>query len=134
MMHRYSDADKADKTLHDLLNMTKQEKETAKNEREQKRKSDIAAGIVLAIYALRDEPTVEAEPVRHGRWIRGKNKSAFPAKPPAIWYCSCCGEMIRYNDSIGIYQKKKKKVNEVNPRCRRCGAKMDGGVTSETDV
>ena len=70
-------------------------------------------------------PTADVEPVRHGRWIRGKNKSAFPAKPPAIWYCSCCGEMIRYNDSTGTYQKKKKKVNEVNPRCRRCGAKMD---------
>lgn len=59
MMHRYIDADKADKTLHDLLNMTKQEKEAAKNEREYKRKSDIAAGIVLAINALRDEPKVE---------------------------------------------------------------------------
>lgn len=73
-----------------------------------------------------DTPTADVEPVRHGRWIRGKNKSAFPAKPPAIWYCSRCGERIRYNDSMGTYQKKKKKVNEVNPRCRRCGAKMDG--------
>ena len=52
-MPRYIDADRADKTLHDLLNLIKQEKETAKNEREYKRKSDIAAGIVLAIYALR---------------------------------------------------------------------------------
>lgn len=73
-----------------------------------------------------DEPTIEAEPVKHGHWIRGKNKSAFPAKPSPIWYCSCCGEMIRYNDSTGTYQKKKKKVNEINPRCRRCGARMDG--------
>lgn len=70
-------------------------------------------------------PAADVEPVRHGRWIRGKNKSAFPAKHPAIWYCSCCGEMIRYNDSMGAYQKIKKKVNEVNPRCRRCGAKMN---------
>lgn len=79
------------------------------------------------IDTIDDEPTADVEPVRHGQWIRGKNKSAFPAKPPAIWYCSCCGEMIRYNDSTSTYQKKKKKVNEVNPRCRRCGAKMDGG-------
>lgn len=58
-MPRCIDADKADKTLHDLLNMIKQEKETAKNEGERKRKSDIAAGIVLAIYALRDVPKVD---------------------------------------------------------------------------
>ena len=56
---RLIDADKADKTLHDLLNLIKQEKETAKNEGERKRKSDIAAGIVLAIYALRDVPKVD---------------------------------------------------------------------------
>ena len=56
---RTIDADRADKTLHDLLNMIKQEKETAKNEGERKRKSDIAAGIVLAIYALRDVPKVD---------------------------------------------------------------------------
>ena len=73
-----------------------------------------------------DEPTIDMEPIKHGHWIRGKNKSAFPAKPSPIWYCSCCGEMIRYNDSTCVYQKKKKKVNEVNPRCRRCGARMDG--------
>jgi hypothetical protein len=78
-------------------------------------------------FVVENMPTVDAEPVRHGRWIRGENKSKFPAKPTTIWYCSCCGEMIRYNDSMGTYQKKKKKVNEVNPRCRRCGAKMDGG-------
>ena len=58
-MPKYIDADRADKTLHDLLNMIKQEKETAKNEGERKRKSDIAAGIVLAINALRDEPKVD---------------------------------------------------------------------------
>ena len=80
---------------------------------------------------FKTQPTADVEPVRHGRWIRGKNKSAFPAKPPAIWYCSCCGEKIRYNDSTGTYQKKKKKVNEVNPRCRFCGAKMDGGEGKE---
>lgn len=77
------------------------------------------------IDMIDDAPTADVEPVRHGRWIRGKNKSAFPAKHPAIWYCSCCGERIRYNDSMGAYQKIKKKVNEVNPRCRRCGAKMN---------
>lgn len=58
-MPRYIDADRADKTLHDLLKRIKEEKENSKTERERKRKSDIAAGIVLAIYALRDVPKVD---------------------------------------------------------------------------
>ena len=82
--------------------------------------------VCSTIADIAEQPTVEAEPIKHGHWIRGKNKSAFPAKPSPIWYCSCCGEMIRYNDSTCVYQKKKKKVNEINPRCRRCGARMDG--------
>jgi len=53
------DADRADKTLHDLLYRIKQEEENAKTERERKRKSDIAAGVVLAIFALREEPKVD---------------------------------------------------------------------------
>ena len=56
---RLIDSDKVDKTLHDLLNMIKQEKKTAKTERERKRKSDIAAGIVLAILALQEEIEVD---------------------------------------------------------------------------
>jgi len=82
----------------------------------------------LMPQVIADEPTIDMEPIKHGHWIRGKNKSAFPAKPSPIWYCSCCGEMIRYNDSTCVYQKIKKKVNEVNPRCRRCGARMDGDL------
>lgn len=32
-----------------------------------------------------------------------------------------------HDDTLRTYQKSKKPVNEVNPRCRKCGAKMDGG-------
>ena len=53
-MPRYIDADKADIILHKLLHTVQQEKISATSERERKRKSDIAAGIVLAIAALRD--------------------------------------------------------------------------------
>ena len=69
-------------------------------------------------------PTVEAEPVKHGRWVRGVSKS-WPTKPSCLWYCSCCGEKIRYDDTLRTYQKIKKPVNEVNPYCRKCGAKME---------
>ena len=71
-------------------------------------------------------PSADVEPVRHGRWIRGVSKG-FPKNPSCLWYCSCCGEKIKYTDTLRTYQKMKKPVNEVNPRCRKCGAKMDGG-------
>lgn len=70
-------------------------------------------------------PTVEAEPVKHGRWIRAEAKG-YPVKRSSIWYCSECGEKIKYNDTLGQYQKTKKTVSQVNPRCRKCGARMDG--------
>lgn len=76
------------------------------------------------IDMIDDAPTADVEPVRHGRWIRGASKG-FPKNPTCLWYCSCCGEKIRYNDTLRTYQKLKKPVSEVNPRCRKCGAKMD---------
>jgi hypothetical protein len=72
-------------------------------------------------------PTVDAEPVRHGRWIRAEAKG-YPVKRSSIWYCSECGEKIKYNDTLGRYQKTKRTVSQVNPRCRKCGARMDGGA------
>lgn len=74
-----------------------------------------------------EQPTIEAEPVKHGRWIRAEAKG-YPVKRPSIWYCSECGEKIKYNDTLGRYQKTKKTVSQVNPRCRKCGARMDGGA------
>ena len=47
-------------------------------------------------------PTIEAEPVRHGRWIY---------KPAEGTACSMCGEM-----TICEYKF-----------CPNCGARMDGG-------
>ena len=78
-MSRYIDADKSDKALHDLLNMIKQEKETAKNEGERNRMIDVAAGIVLAINALRNEPKVDI-------WVK------------------TCGYRDR-NESAGLFEK-----------------------------
>lgn len=77
-----------------------------------------------------DVPTADVEPVRHGRWIRGASKG-WPTKPSCLWYCSCCGEKIKYVDTLRTYQKIKRPINEVNPYCRKCGAKMDGGDSNE---
>lgn len=72
------------------------------------------------IKGIEERKTVDAEPVRHGRWIHCKGKSN-------LWYCSECGEKINYNQKRRTYNIKKRPVYEVNKRCRACGAKMDGG-------
>lgn len=55
------------------------------------------------------EPSVDAVPVVHGRWVYQKDG----------WYCSAC--------------KKKSMVDAVGfaKYCCRCGAKMDGGAEIE---
>lgn len=62
----------------------------------------------VSTHDIDDAPTVDAEPVRHGRWIKRD------IVPDYMWKycCSCChsdGER-RYN------------------YCPHCGAKMDEGV------
>ena len=64
-------------------------------------------GVMMAIRKVKDAPTIEAEPVRHGEWV----ECGFRAK------CSVCG------GSGSIYDA------PINPYkyCPYCGAKMDGG-------
>jgi len=55
-------------------------------------------------YMIDDEPTIEAEPVRRGRWI---NHGSFVT-------CSVCNEE-QYGIDTGRFY------------CQNCGAKMDKG-------
>ena len=57
---------------------------------------------------LKASPTIEAEPVRHGRW---------EFKHPNGWACSECGEWGLMIDNRGICKSN---------YCPNCGAKMDG--------
>ena len=67
----------------------------------------IVQGLSYAKMILCKQPTIEAEPVRHGRWIKIEpNVTQFRRK------CSKCG---------GI-------VHAVSDFCPYCGAKMDGGA------
>ena len=52
---------------------------------------------------IENAPTVEAEPVKHGHWIKNKNNYVFH------YVCSNCHEASRYAE---IY-------------CSNCGSKMD---------
>ena len=55
-------------------------------------------------------PTIDAEPVRHGRWIRMDDTFTK-------WQCSACG--VKYHDICWPY-------------CPNCGTKMDGGIHNAT--
>lgn len=61
---------------------------------------------------IKAEPTVEAEPVRHGRWIGGE-----------LGECSVCGH---HGCASDIWN------DCANQYCPNCGAKMDE-VEHETD-
>ena len=62
-----------------------------------------------ATLILREAPTVDAVPVRHGRWIE-KEKYTFGV----MYDCSICNNRILDNWHSWNY-------------CPNCGAKMDGG-------
>lgn len=62
---------------------------------------------VVACGMIESLPTVDAEPVRHGRWIRDD----FGAK------CDACG-LYAYRDKFDQPWE--------SPYCPNCGAKMDG--------
>ena len=57
---------------------------------------------------LKDATTIEAEPVRHGRWEWNKDH----------WECTNCRGNRRHDLVLGLDAA----------YCGRCGAKMDGGV------
>lgn len=61
---------------------------------------------------------LEAEPVRHGRWISCSDKHAFSEE------CSVCGEGVLWDDG---------QLHHYN-YCPHCGAKMESGtVLSESE-
>lgn len=62
---------------------------------------------------LRECATIEAEPVRHGRWVDHMCRD---------WRCSECGEKINKVRNVDGYC-----YDDKPHYCPNCGAKMDGG-------
>jgi hypothetical protein len=61
-------------------------------------------------------PTIDAEPVRHGRWVYGEDVDI---------QCSECGK-----DAMSDWMKY---TQVYSPYCPWCGAKMDGGADDDRD-
>lgn len=66
------------------------------------------------IQDIRNEPTIDAEPVRHGKWI-GKPIGGY-----STVRCSECGDVFLENNGKWNY-------------CPSCGAKMDEEENDETE-
>lgn len=77
----------------------------------------ICAGPFVQTYkearkAIKDAPTVDAEPVRHGRWLECTGLDGGVFVLGCTYYkCSLCGRVEEENSE---------------PYCH-CGAKMNGG-------
>lgn len=67
-------------------------------------------GIESAKEIIQNEPTVDAEPVRHGKWIKADSQQYFRKHYP----CFTCSE-------CGYRKDSQKKWNY----CPFCGARMD---------
>ena len=70
--------------------------------------------------AILNAPTIDAEPVRHGRWIDEIEPNAVTAsgREVHIFRCSACDFTWANKTAVLHYFK----------FCPNCGAKMDGGA------
>ena len=69
----------------------------------------ISQGFNLAIYDVKEAPTIDAEPIRHGKWLMSDVYGA---------YCSECGSAA-FEITGSRYSKMKTRY------CWQCGARMD---------
>lgn len=79
------------------------------------RKYLIQPRIIAEIAGL---PTVEAEPVKHGRWILSDDKNWLT--------CSFCGADVDVSCGAPFFYVDNEEVSHIN-FCPMCGARMDGG-------
>lgn len=104
-MPRYIDAEILEHKFIEWRADLKEKKETAKTQREAKRTSDIAAGVVCCLMELCDAPTADVQEVKHVRW-----EDYYVGDSLEGVICTVC---------------KKTCVCEFD-YCPNCGAKMDG--------
>lgn len=73
---------------------------------------------VLLAVEVEHTPTIDAEPVRHGRWIERYSPGGV-----RLCECSVCGTSAISQDDTWGYVINYYKTDY----CPNCGAKMDGG-------
>ena len=101
----------ADEVTRDLASF-KYSKEYGEEEEVYNRAIDDCIGEIKAIPALYAE-ALDEEQVKHGKWLPDRTGNVY-------WVCSNCGFPSEASGAFKLYKY-----------CPNCGAKMDGGDTSE---
>ena len=80
---------------------------------------------VVYVDDILKEPTVDAEPIKHGRWI-DVTTPLLAIFGDCRYKCSSCGYYLDHKPNI---------INggKGNAYCDCCGAKMDRGMNNEND-
>jgi len=75
------------------------------------------------LNTLDESPTIEADPVKHGRWVYDENGCDWNI---GAWVCSECGSK---NDGLPWDSKMNPYAFASSHYCPNCGAKMEfGGI------
>ena len=70
---------------------------------------EFVEGARFILEMIDDAPTIEAEPVKHGRWFKGID---------GVYHCTRCGlEPLCWDDGTEVLSR----------HCPHCGTLMDGG-------
>ena len=72
---------------------------------------------IMTTKMIEDAPTVDAVPVRHGKWEYGEDESGYDG-----YYCSKCFGHVRWYRKAG-----EQSINFIKKYnyCPNCGARMD---------
>ena len=82
-------------------------------------KSDAQKALIgRVLFMIKNMPTIEAEPVKHGRWIYGEDEIGRDGI-----FCSECEHFVPW--CYGYYDESDDLIND-NSRCPNCGARMGG--------
>jgi hypothetical protein len=81
-----------------------------------------AVNLDAVLLEIRKAPTIEAEPVRHGRWVFEEDE-VHPWLTKAI--CSNCEKVAEKSSHLQFRIGKKTFLHD-HTYCPNCGAKMDG--------
>lgn len=76
--------------------------------------------LVDVIFDIDEQPTVEAEPVRHGHWIECESENGIH-----FHKCSECGKRDMYQGTFTDWNKRGFSFYYKRLYCPVCGAKMD---------
>lgn len=143
-MPRLIDADALKSYIDDEISMSREEREDADAKEDvlgmAHTNGEIQEARRIKRYIEKHAPTIDAEPVRHGRWVWHEDWGhPSISEPPelldAYWICSVCGtDLLQYLKShfpdIPSYTECSEEVPTLE-RCPHCGAKMDGGKDND---